>query len=121
MNGRLFGFCVATGVSLACCLSNNSAAETFVNFDTAPVHPVALSPVGRPLAVCILPDNRVELFVVSSGIPTLLGTVPVGLDPVTVRFRTTNELWVVNHISSSLSIVDMKRSRVIATLDTLPG
>lgn len=30
----------------------------------------------------------------------------VGIDPVSVRFRTNNELWVVNHISDSVSVVD---------------
>ena len=89
-------------------------AATFVNFETAPVHPVALSADHRTLAVCNLPDNRVELFDVESGSPVPIGDVPVGLDPVAVRFRTTNELWVINHISSSVSIVDLARRTVIA-------
>jgi len=73
----------------------------------APVHPVALSPDGNVLAVCNLPDYRVELFDVSGGIPMPLGDVPVGVDPVSLRFRTTNELWVVNHISSSINVIDL--------------
>ena len=37
-------------------------AEDFINFESAPVHPVALAPDGRTLAICNLPDGRVELF-----------------------------------------------------------
>ncbi|HKQ39027.1 MAG TPA: hypothetical protein VJ063_13200 [Verrucomicrobiae bacterium] len=92
-----------------------------INFETAPIHPVALNPVGQTLAVCNLPDGRVELFDVSSGLAAPIGNVPVGLDPVSVRFRTANELWVINHISSSISIVDVSVRRVIATLNTLAG
>ncbi|HMJ88327.1 MAG TPA: hypothetical protein VK530_00840 [Candidatus Acidoferrum sp.] len=94
-------------------------APSFVNWETPPIHPVALSPDGNRLAVCNLPDNRLELFAVTNGVPTPIGNVPVGLDPVSVRWRTTNEIWVVNHISDSVSIVDLAAQRVVATLDTL--
>ena len=93
----------------------------FVNFETPPVHPVALGPDGRTLAICNLPDNRVELFDVSSGIPVPTGSVAVGLDPCAARFASSNELWVVNHISSTVSIVDVAARRVIATLETPAG
>ena len=85
----------------------------FVNFETAPVHPVDLSPDGHTLAVCNLPDYRIELFDVSSGTPQSIGAVPVGADPVSVRWRTTNELWVVNYISSSVNVVDVARKLVV--------
>ncbi|MFO1498584.1 MAG: hypothetical protein U1G07_09360 [Verrucomicrobiota bacterium] len=69
--------------------------ESFVNWETAPVHPVALSPDGSTLAVCNLPDARVELFSLGGTNVRPLGNVPVGLDPVSVRFRNDDELWVV--------------------------
>ena len=84
------------------------AASSFVNFETAPVHPVALGPDGRTLAVCNLPDARVELFDVSSGVPIASGSVTVGLDPVTARFASADELWVVNFISSTINIIDVR-------------
>jgi YVTN family beta-propeller protein len=93
----------------------------FINFETAPVHPLDLGPDGRTLALCNLPDNRVEFFDVASGQPVPSGSVPVGLDPVTARFASSNELWVVNHISSSISIIDVAARRVVATLDTPAG
>src|SRR5436190_8963550 len=98
-----------------------TAITNFVNFETAPVHPVALGPDGRTLAICNLPDNRVELFDVSSGVPAPIGSIAVGLDPVSARFASSNELWVVNHISSSISIVDVAAQNVVATLETPAG
>lgn len=90
----------------------------FFNFETAPVHPIALSPDGTRLAVCNLPDGRVEILDVTGAAPRLLGSVPVGLDPVTVRFHTSSELWVANYISRSISIVDLPTMRVFETLRT---
>ncbi len=98
-----------------------AAAPGFVNFETAPIHPLALSPDGGTLVACNLADGRLMIFNVTSGIPVLAGEVSVGIDPASVRFRTTNEVWVVNTISSTLSIVDIARRQVVATLQTLPG
>src|SRR5688572_31438224 len=93
--------CGAVLSYLAATLFLTARITSFVNFETAPVHPIELGPDGRTLALCNLPDNRLEIFDVSSGIPVPTGTVPVGLDPVSVRFASSNELWVVNHISST--------------------
>src|SRR5687768_3977065 len=95
-----------------------SVAREFVNFETAPVHPVALSPDGNTLAVCNLPDSRVELFDLRGGNPRPVGSVFTGLDPVTARFNGDGELWVVNHISDSITIIDVARRLAIATLNT---
>src|SRR6185503_11799505 len=108
-------------LSILCAVMPGAARAGFVNFETAPVHPVALSPDGRMLAVCNLPDGRVELFDVSSGVPVSAGNVPVGIDPVSLRFRTTNEMWVANYISRSVSIVNVTRRLVVDTIETLDG
>lgn len=102
-------------------LGAQAGIPNFVNFETAPVHPVALAPDGQTLAVCNLPDARVEFFDVSSGVPIPTGRVAVGLDPVTARFASANELWVVNFISSTISIVDVGARTVVATLPTPAG
>jgi YVTN family beta-propeller protein len=96
-----------------------SASATFVNYENPPVHPVDLSPDGATLAVCNLPDNRVELFDVTGGVPVSIGAVAVGLDPVAARFRSDTELWVANHISDSISVIDVPNLHVIATINTL--
>jgi len=112
----------AAAVRLLLLASANSHAQltttNFFNWETAPDHPVSLSPDATRLAVCNLPDNRVELFDVTSGTPVSLGNIPVGLDPVTVRFRTSSELWVLNYISDSISIIDVPTRRVVTTITT---
>ena len=35
------------------------------------------------------------------------GSVPVGLEPVAVAARSDDEVWVVNHLSDSVSVVDV--------------
>lgn len=49
---------------------------------------------------------------------TPVASVPVGLEPVAVAARTNDEVWVVNHMSDSISVVDVSASppRVVRTL-----
>lgn len=90
----------------------------FVNFETAPVHPVAISPNGQLLAVCNLPDGNVELFDLTSPKPAHVGAMFTGVDPVSARFNSDNELWVINQISDSISVIDPQRLVTLAMLDT---
>lgn len=90
----------------------------FVNWENHPVHALDLSPDGKLLAVAHTADQRVQLFDVSEAAPVSVGHIVVGTDPVSVRFRGDGELWVVNHISDSVSIVDVAARRVRATLAT---
>ena len=65
------------------------------------------------------PDGRVEVFTVSAaGVPVAETSIPTGIDPVSVRWRTANELWVVNHVSDSVSVIDVAARLVLATLKT---
>ncbi len=91
----------------------------FVNWENLSVAPLALTPDGSMLLVCNTADARLEIFDVSGGDPMAIGTVTVGLDPISVRARTDAEAWVVNHISDSVSVVDLLTRRVKATLRTL--
>src|SRR5439155_5096745 len=113
------GLLVSAVIGLKFTTAAAAATNSFVNFETPPVHPVALSPDGNRLVVCNLADDRLEVLDVSSGTPASMGNVPVGLDPVSVRFHTTNEVWVVNQISDSISVVDFDAMRVVATIRTL--
>ncbi len=76
-----------------CCpgLTAESTNSASINFETAPVHPIALSPDHSRLAVCNLPDGRLEVFDVTTGNPLAIGSIPVGIDPVSVRFRNAAE------------------------------
>ncbi len=94
------------------------SGSSFVNWENHPIHGLALTPDGSHLLVTNTPDNRLEVYSLTGGSPRHIGSVPVGLDPVSVRARTNDEVWVVNHISDSISIVDLPTMRVRATIET---
>ncbi|WP_437942783.1 YncE family protein [Sorangium sp. So ce341] len=84
-----------------------AAASDFTVFETGQVRPLALSPDGKTLFAVNTPDNRLEIFRVKAAGLKHLGSVPVGLEPVAVAARNNGEVWVVNHLSDSVSIVDI--------------
>lgn len=101
-------------------VSINAQTSSFVNWESPHVSPIALSPSGALLAAVNTADNRVELFSVDSlnGSLTPSAAIDVGLDPVSARFRTNTELWVVNHISDSVSVIDTTSGKVVRTIAT---
>lgn len=90
----------------------------FTAFESGPVRPLALSPDGQRLFVVNTPDGRLEIFRVGTGGIAKESSVPVGLEPVAVAARTNGEVWVVNQLSDSVSIVDVAATppRVVRTL-----
>lgn len=90
--------------------------QSFVNWETPHVSPLALSPDGSRLLSVNTPAARLELFDLSSGQPVHAGRIPVGLEPVTVRLRDNAEAWVINALSDSVSIVDLVGGAVVRTL-----
>ncbi|MBL9000256.1 MAG: hypothetical protein JNK25_03885 [Phycisphaerae bacterium] len=93
-------------------------APNFVNWESPHVSPIDITPDGSMLLVVNTADNRLEIFALSAGGPSLVAEVPVGLDPVSVRARTSTEAWVVNHISDSVSIINLTTMNVVRTLRT---
>jgi YVTN family beta-propeller protein len=85
----------------------SAPARAFVTFESGQVRPLAKSPDGNRLFVCNTPDNRLEIFDIDAGEITHVTSVPVGLEPVAVAARTNTEIWVVNHLSDSVSIIDI--------------
>lgn len=53
-----------------------------------------MTPDGSKLLAVNTADNRLEVFDLSVRRPVSLGSVPVGLDPVTERARNNSEAWV---------------------------
>ena len=86
-------------------LPSSAATPSFTLFESGQVRPLALSPSGKYLYAVNTPDNRLEVFQLKSTGPTPLFSVPVGLEPVAVAARSDEEVWVVNHLSDSVSIV----------------
>ncbi|MCP3102685.1 hypothetical protein LZ198_27800 [Myxococcus sp. K15C18031901] len=113
----------ALAVLLPClvlCAGVSSAQGTgaFVNWEHPHVHPLDLTPDGTRLLAVNTADNRLMVFNVTSGLPVLAAAIPVGLDPVSVRARSNTEAWVVNHVSDSVSIVDLTTLNVRTTVST---
>ncbi len=87
------------------------------NFEVSHVHPIDLTPSGNRLLVVNTPDARLEVFAVNGGQLEPERSIAVGLEPVTVVSRSDTEAWVVNHLSDSVSIVDIDDGVVTRTLD----
>ncbi|MBY0274118.1 beta-propeller fold lactonase family protein, partial [Candidatus Binatia bacterium] len=87
-------------------------------FESGQVRPLALSSDGNRLYVVNTPDARLEIFAVDERGLQPVDSVPVGLEPVAVAVRDDGEVWVVNHLSDSVSVVDVASSppRVRRTL-----
>ena len=101
-----------------CCCALTFAAVPYVNWENHPVHALDISPDNNRLAIAHTADNRVQIFAIDMGYPVALGHIKVGIDPVSVRFNGNDEIWVVNHISDSITIVDFVTKKVKATLMT---
>ncbi len=95
-----------------------AGANAFVNWENAHVHPLDMTPDGTRLLAVNTADARLEVFDISSGSPVHLVSIPVGVDPVSVRAFSDTEVWVANHISDSVSIVDLTSMNVRATITT---
>ncbi len=117
---RLVPFSLVGALLTAAALTPRPAAaqSDYMLFESDPVRPIALSPDRSRLFVVNTPDGYLQIYDVSTGVAVELGAVSVGLEPVAVAPRTNGEVWVVNHLSDSVSVVDVSASppRVVRTL-----
>ncbi|MBM3960829.1 MAG: hypothetical protein FJ306_02860, partial [Planctomycetes bacterium] len=105
------------GALLALAVASTAAAQSFVNYESGPVHPLRLSPDGTRLFVADTVGGRLCVFDLRNpSQPFLLAEIPVGMEPVSVQPRTRDEVWVTNLLSDSVSIVSIPERRVIDTL-----
>lgn len=95
-----------------------ASEETYSLFETGQVRPLAMSPDGQKLFAVNTPDNRLEVFKVKNDGLKYVGSVPVGMEPVAVAARSNDEVWVVNSVSDSVTILDVSSNepRVARTL-----
>jgi hypothetical protein len=98
---------LSLGLALLFWTGPSIAQSSFVAFESGHVRPLVLSPDGSQLFVVNTPDNTLEIFDVGVGGLTFSASVPVGMEPVAVAARSNDEVWVVNHLSDSVSIVDL--------------
>ncbi len=92
--------------------------RSFVTFESGQVRPLALSADGSRLYAANTPDGKLEIFSVSGAGLVHTDSVPVGIEPVAVAEANNGDVWVVNHVSDNVSIVDTAQipPRVTRTL-----
>ncbi|MFN7938471.1 MAG: hypothetical protein U0R19_34405 [Bryobacteraceae bacterium] len=94
-----------------------SSGPAFVAFESGPVRPLAMTPDRQRLVAANTPNGTLEVYRLASGTPVFESRVAVGLEPVAVAARSNDEIWVVNHLSDSVSVVSLAGTpRVIRTL-----
>ncbi|KGM39911.1 hypothetical protein JY96_07390 [Aquabacterium sp. NJ1] len=94
-----------------------AASPSFIAFESGQVRPLAMSSDGSRLFAVNTPNNTLEIFNITSTGLQLFARVPVGMEPVAVALRNDNEVWVVNHLSDSVSVVSLDGApRVVRTL-----
>src|SRR5436190_14140243 len=98
--------------------ASDASAQSFVNWENAHVHPLEMTPDGTLLLAVNTADDRLEVFSTTGASLVRIASIPVGIDPVSVRARSNGEAWVVNSISDTVSIVNLTTGNVVTTLDT---
>jgi DNA-binding beta-propeller fold protein YncE len=134
MKNQLLGCLAALALPLTACTDETTAesveavsrlpatTNSYSLFESLQVRPLALSPNGKYLFAANTPDNRLEIFrVEGAGRIVPIGSVPVGLEPVAVAARSDNEVWVVNHLSDSVSVVKLIGGIGVVTNTLLVG
>ncbi|MCW1886117.1 hypothetical protein OKA04_15365 [Luteolibacter flavescens] len=104
---------------LSILLSLVAAAHARVHFEARHLHPVDITPDGAHVLAVNAPGGYLSVFTPGTAehpAPLLVAEIPVGLEPVTVRARTSQEAWVVNEVSDTISVVDLTRRAVVCTL-----
>jgi YVTN family beta-propeller protein len=104
---------------LALAAGTATAQNRVVDWESAQIHPLELTPDGSRLLAVNTADQRLEVFGVAAadGSLTALASIPVGIEPVSVRARGNTEAWVVNALSDNISVVDLATLRVTRSID----
>jgi YVTN family beta-propeller protein len=93
------------------------AQDSYVNFEGKQTRPISLSLDGTRLFAVNTPDARLSVFNVTHPLnPFLIAEIPVGVEPVSVTPRDNDEVWVVNEVSDSISVVSVSKKIVTDTI-----
>ena len=98
--------------------------DSYTLFESGQVRPLVMSANGKRLFATNTPDNRLEVYAVNKSGLEHCGSISVGLEPVAIAVKNISEIWVVNHLSDSVSIVKLSNlackegepGRVVQTL-----
>ncbi|WP_437676602.1 YncE family protein [Sorangium sp. So ce131] len=117
---RLAAPMIIASLSLSSVVTTTRAqAASYALFESGQARPLALSDDGKHLYAVNTPDNRLEVFRVGPSGLVHQSSVTVGLEPVAVSVSGSGDVWVVNHLSDSVSVVDVSSAsspRVTRTL-----
>lgn len=87
----------------------------YLNFEVGHVAPLALSPDRS--VVYVLNTHGWRVAAMDSSTRQIAWEAPIGLGAASVVPRPgTNELWVVDRVQSSISIVDVSRQAIVRTI-----
>ncbi len=93
------------------------AEFTFANYESPQSHSLKISLDGGRLYAVNTPANLLAVYSLEQvNSPELLMEIPVGIEPISLAIRNESEVWVLNHISDSISVVDLDRGVVSATI-----
>jgi len=100
------------------------AERDYTLFEEDPVRPVAALENSGYVAALNVPDDYLELFAPAKNGLKHCASVKVGMRPVAIGVITETKqharLWVVNHLSDSISILDINLKKCSASLvDTI--
>ncbi|MFL6567748.1 MAG: cytochrome c peroxidase [Chthoniobacterales bacterium] len=109
-----FGFILALLVTSA--LAQVPSAN-FTNFEARQTTPLRLTPDGKWLLAVNSADARLSVFNTTTTPPLLAKEIPVGIEPVSVNAHTNDEVWVVNELSDSISVVSLSQGIVTDTIN----
>src|SRR3989440_8448208 len=114
---RILRFALGTIAAAVLLCGSVFAQSSYVNFEGKQTSPVRLSPDGTRLFAVNTPDARVSVFdVTQPSNPRLLVEIPVGVEPASVNPRNNDEVWVVNEVSDSISVVSVSQRIVTDTI-----
>src|SRR6266478_4343642 len=119
MNPVVRSFARLFALFFAGVLAQNVLAQStnYVNFEGKQTSPIRLSPDGSRLFAVNTPDCRLSVFDVSNpGNPILIAEIPVGVEPVSVNPLNSDEAWVINEVSDTISVVSVSRHIVTDTI-----
>lgn len=115
---RLFRRLLGGLVVVAALCDGVMAQVEHAGFEARLSHPLAVTPDGSRLLAVHAEAASLSVFDVTGGGLVRAAEIPVGLEPVAVRARTNDEVWVVNEVSDTVSVISLTNGTVIAVLAT---
>ena len=106
-------------ITTAFCAGGAMAGENYTLFEAGQVRPMAMSADGNTLYAVNTPDNRLEAFQIKDKGLVPLGSVRVGIEPIAVSVAKDGKVWVVNHVSDSVSIINASDPANMSVIRTL--